>query len=366
MPNTSNSMFTSQRPTQTRFERKSSFRKGVYCGNCGKEGHLQEECYKIVGYPIGHPFHGKVQPTKQFKATNAVNMVMTQDQVPQDKASTSGKATAPLEDHVSVRMDKLQNKLNQVLFMLQQNGSHVIFSSKSTCLPKFTATLITCLQVAWIIDSGATDHICIALKLMHNIYKCKTPITVNLSNGQTDQSKRIALGNLCDGLYFFSSPPKISATTSTIIHSSSKSQLWHLRLGHLSFTVLKKIKTFAPVAKMVSVRALLVLSVHHNWFIEKLDINNAFLHEDTHEEVYMTIPQGYSKQLPPNFLLVYVDDILLTGNHQYTINLIKKQLHKKFSIKDLGPIHYYLGIEILRNSHGLVMSQRKYALELLK
>ncbi|GJW36767.1 hypothetical protein Tco_0059687 [Tanacetum coccineum] len=135
------------------------------------------------------------------------------------------------------RIDQLQNQLNQVLLMLQQNGSHGIFSSKSTTLPKFTATLNTCLQIAWIIDSGAIDHICTALRLLHNIYKCKTPITVNLPNGQTvkvttvGSNKRIALGNLCDDLYFLSSPPKVSATTPTILHSSSKSQLWHSRQG---------------------------------------------------------------------------------------------------------------------------------------
>nr|GEZ62247.1 cysteine-rich RLK (receptor-like protein kinase) 8 [Tanacetum cinerariifolium] len=41
----------------TSYERKSTFRKGVYYGNYGKEGHYQEECYKIVGYPVGHPLH---------------------------------------------------------------------------------------------------------------------------------------------------------------------------------------------------------------------------------------------------------------------------------------------------------------------
>lgn len=49
-----------------------------------------------------------------------------------------------------------------------------------------------------------------------------------------------------------------------------------------------------------------------------------------------------------------------------TLTIIKQQLHHKFNIKDLGPLHYYLGIKILKNSHGLVMSQTKYALELLK
>ncbi|GKD14362.1 retrovirus-related pol polyprotein from transposon RE1 [Tanacetum coccineum] len=118
---------------------------------------------------------------------------------------------------------------------------------------------------------------------------------------------------------------------------------------------------------------------------EGLDINNAFLHGDINEEVYMTVPQGYNTTLPPNTvcrlkkslyglkqanrkcftsLLVYVDDILLAGNNQSLITDIKQQLHKTFSIKDLGSLHYYLGIEILKNSTGLTMSQRKYALEL--
>jgi hypothetical protein len=65
-------------------------------------------------------------------------------------------------------------------------------------------------------------------------------------------------------------------------------------------------------------------------------------------------------------LLVYVDDFLLTGKYPSFLQNIKDQLHNKFSIKDLGPIHYYLGIEVLRNSSSLTMSQRKYALDLLK
>ncbi|GJS72849.1 retrovirus-related pol polyprotein from transposon RE1 [Tanacetum coccineum] len=133
-------------------------------------------------------------------------------------------------------------------------------------------------------------------------------------------------------------------------------------------------ETFAPIAKMVSVRALLAVATTNNWLIEQMDINNVFLYGDLNEEVYLTLPQGLQHLHPPNIvyklkkslyaLLVYVDDILIAGNHQSTIIDIKKQLHKQFSIKDLGPLHYYLRIEILRNSHGLV--QRKYALELLK
>ncbi|GKB00656.1 uncharacterized mitochondrial protein-like protein [Tanacetum coccineum] len=64
-------------------------------------------------------------------------------------------------------------------------------------------------------------------------------------------------------------------------------------------------------------------------------------------------------------LLVYVDDILIACNDRSLIDHLKTSLHTKFSIKDLGPLHYYLGIEFLRNKTGLALTQRKYALDLV-
>ncbi|GJT04378.1 cysteine-rich receptor-like protein kinase 8 [Tanacetum coccineum] len=64
-------------------------------------------------------------------------------------------------------------------------------------------------------------------------------------------------------------------------------------------------------------------------------------------------------------LVIYVDDILLTGNNLNLINHIKKQLDEAFIIKDLGNLNYYLGIEFLRSAKGITMTQRKYVIELL-
>ncbi|GJY86024.1 retrovirus-related pol polyprotein from transposon TNT 1-94 [Tanacetum coccineum] len=61
-------------------------------------------------------------------------------------------------------------------------------------------------------------------------------------------------------------------------------------------------KTFAPVGKMVTVRIVLSISSINNWFVHQLDIKNAFLYGDLNEEVYMAVPSGYKKSLPPNIV----------------------------------------------------------------
>jgi hypothetical protein len=62
---------------------------------------------------------------------------------------------------------------------------------------------------------------------------------------------------------------------------------------------------------------------------------------------------------------VYVDDIIITGDDTLEIARLKKNLSKEFEVKDLGQLRYFLGIEIARSPRGIVLSQRKYVLDLL-
>ncbi|KAL6326828.1 hypothetical protein AAG906_011005 [Vitis piasezkii] len=66
------------------------------------------------------------------------------------------------------------------------------------------------------------------------------------------------------------------------------------------------------------------------------------------------------------YLVVYVDDIVITGSDQDGIQKLKQHLFTHFQTKDLGKLKYFLGIEIAQSSFGVVLSQRKYALDILE
>ncbi|GJU06396.1 ribonuclease H-like domain-containing protein [Tanacetum coccineum] len=174
---------------------------------------------------------------------------------------------------------------------------------------------------------------------------------------------------------------------------------------------------FSPVVKMSTVRCVIALSVTNNWPLFQLDVNNAFLYGDLDEEIYMTIPQGFvnkdnktkvcrlvksiyrlkqalrkwneklvnvlkendfvqsvndhclftkSKNNKFIALLVYVDDIVVTGDCEDEIDKFKTFLKYKFQIKDLGHLKYFLGIEVIKSNKDLCLTQRNYCFELLK
>ncbi|GKE14765.1 ribonuclease H-like domain-containing protein [Tanacetum coccineum] len=66
------------------------------------------------------------------------------------------------------------------------------------------------------------------------------------------------------------------------------------------------------------------------------------------------------------YLLLYVDDIVLTASSDGLLQRIISSLHQEFAMTDLGPLNYFLGISVTRDSSGLFLSQKKYAIEILE
>jgi hypothetical protein len=65
------------------------------------------------------------------------------------------------------------------------------------------------------------------------------------------------------------------------------------------------------------------------------------------------------------YILLYVDDIILTRNNNSFLSNFIRQLHSEFTIKDLGSLSYFLGLEATSTSAGLFLSQTKYARDIL-
>ncbi|XXG45853.1 hypothetical protein AAC387_Pa02g0824 [Persea americana] len=62
---------------------------------------------------------------------------------------------------------------------------------------------------------------------------------------------------------------------------------------------------------------------------------------------------------------IYVDDLIITGNNSENVENIKKSLFQQFEMTDLGELQFFLGIEILKSDQGILIMQKKFALELL-
>ena len=66
------------------------------------------------------------------------------------------------------------------------------------------------------------------------------------------------------------------------------------------------------------------------------------------------------------YMLVYVDDIIVASSSQEIVNALLRDLHAEFAIKDLGDLHYFLGIQVQQKKGELLMSQERYAIDILK
>ncbi|KAG8472475.1 hypothetical protein CXB51_034278 [Gossypium anomalum] len=129
-------------------------------------------------------------------------------------------------------------------------------------------------------------------------------------------------------------------------------------------------ETFSPVVKVNTVRLILALAVSRKWKLQQVDVNNAFLNGDLVEDIYMKQPPGFEvvdeHDAGSVYFLVYVDDIIVTGGDCDEIYAVISCLDRQFSLKDLGELSFFLGLEVVRHQDHMHVSQKKYARELLE
>jgi histone deacetylase 1/2 len=175
--------------------------------------------------------------------------------------------------------------------------------------------------------------------------------------------------------------------------------------------------TFSPVVKPATIRVVLSLTVSQGSSLRQVDVRNAFLHGHLEEDVYIKQPSSYENKILPGyvckldkalyglkqaprawysrrstklqmlgfkasradislfffkegpltlFVLVYVDDIIIACSVSSATTALLKKFNEDFALKDLGDLHYFLGIEVFKVDVGLLLTQEKYANDVLE
>ena len=177
-------------------------------------------------------------------------------------------------------------------------------------------------------------------------------------------------------------------------------------------------ETFSPVARFSSIRTLLAYAVQHRMLVHQMDVITAFLNGDLKEEIYMQQPPGYiqpgkeelvcklkkslyglkqsprcwnrkftqhmkslgfhesnadpcvfirvNKRKKVEIIAVYVDDLILIAETQEEMQQMKQSLSDTFKMKDLGELHYCLGVNVHMNDNGIFLCQSQYIQRLLE
>jgi histone deacetylase 1/2 len=175
--------------------------------------------------------------------------------------------------------------------------------------------------------------------------------------------------------------------------------------------------TFSPVAKIATIRLVLLVAVSRGWCLRQLGVQNAFLHGVLEEEVYMRQPPGFEDKKRPHYvcrldkalyglkqaprawyarlstklchlgfkpsksdaslfiyskngiviyILIYVDHIIVTSSSTEAVLALLKDLRIYFALKDLGELSYFLGIEVVSVQGGILLKQEKYTGNILE
>ena len=178
-------------------------------------------------------------------------------------------------------------------------------------------------------------------------------------------------------------------------------------------------ETFSPVVRFESIRCLPAMATQHKLCLHQMDVSTAFLHGELSEEVYLKQPEGFVESGKENLVCrlkhsiyglkqsprcwnhtldsklkemgfeqtasdsclyvhanseremfvvaVYVDDIILGGKNESILCQVKQELSTKFDMKDLGPLHHFLGVTVIQDqlSESIWIGQRTYTEKVL-
>ncbi|KAF7840478.1 uncharacterized protein G2W53_002776 [Senna tora] len=225
-------------------EDRKSEKMAKYCDHCQQNGHTRDACFKLIGYPEWFK-DLREQRKRNGKRASSANMVTeTPIDLPKEKGAYDyANVMTALQELTKIVKEK--NEEQHVNFV--NLGEFAGKSGQNEC------TLLT--DTTWVVDTGASSHMCFNKEILINLRSLEQPIPVHLSDGsvQNDQKTKHALveGKLLDNLYILKhdivsvcNVVKTDVSKNSVFDKDKKVQnclLWHQRLGHAPIDVLKHI-----------------------------------------------------------------------------------------------------------------------------
>ncbi|KAK4384875.1 Retrovirus-related Pol polyprotein from transposon RE2 [Sesamum angolense] len=407
-------------------------KRSLTCSNCGKTGHSRETCFKLHGVPDWYR-DLKDQKRKEGTQTRGFN-VMARDgaenvtefgeamkQVTEFLKLMKGQLPATTTDPLQINFAQGEPDSTVAVPCLPNPVPDYLPSSSPTILPPTQSTDLTPSPPASpspVPTLRSSAHM-LFLAQVNAVQEPKSFLEATKhAHWREAMGKEIEALERNDTWDLTELPKGKRAIGSRWVYKVKLNQdgsvdRFKARLVAKGYTQIEGVDyfdSFSPVAKTVTVRLFIAIATAYSWPILQLDVNNAFLHGQLDEEVYMTPPEGYEKAHPGMVcklkkslyglkqasrqwnieltskleaygfkqsphdhclftmrsdscflaLIVYVDDVLLTGSSIDDLVAVKTYLDDLFTIKDLGHAKYFLGLELTRSSHGTYVTQHKY------
>ncbi|KAK3034880.1 hypothetical protein RJ639_033243 [Escallonia herrerae] len=379
-----------------------------WCTFCHRVGHTDEKCYRRLG--IAPP--GKGRRRGRGLPAMSQNVVGSSSGSLQASTTTTQNNSPSLSQAQAAATSALSGltpeQMQRLITFLESSPSGI-----DSLVGKSLPTKHT-----WLIDSGASHHMTENLNFFSSIWDIPpSPVglpdslqtnaikagSVSLADditlrhvlyvpNLTDRTSKspIGLGKMHRGVFVFQ---PLSTVTVAAVSESESYELWHRCMGHPSSQPLIHLPTVPVVSPSLKTicdvcchakhtrtvfldstsRAMDIFGLIHcdiwgpyrsprNWFAKLSTALRSYGFLQSHADHTLFT---YRKGDVFLSVLVYVDDLILTGNNSTACSSFKQYLNDCFKLKDLRPLKYFLGIEAARGPHGLFLSQHKYALDIL-